>query len=107
MRDKRYGIISLAMKAGAVASGETAAEEAVRGGKASLIVLAEDASDNTKKKFHNRSKHYSVPCVVFGDKKSLGRCIGKDQRGVLALTNASLAGTLEKEIRRNLVDGEN
>ena len=43
MRDKRYGIISLAMKAGAVASGETSAEEAVRGGKAHLVVLAEDA----------------------------------------------------------------
>ena len=107
MRDRRYGISSLAMKAGAVASGEQSAEEAVRKGKARLVVLAEDASDNTKKKFTNRSKYYSVPCVQFGDKESLGRCIGKDQRSVLALTNESLAGTLEEEIRRNLVDGEN
>ena len=107
MRDRRYATISLAMKAGAVASGETAAEEAVRGGKACLIVLAENASDNTKKKFYNKSKYYGVPCIQFGEKERFGRCIGKDQRSVLAVTNESLAKALEEEIRRNLVDGEN
>ena len=107
MRDRRYATISLAMKAGAVVSGETAVQEAVRSSKACLIVLAEDASDNTKKKFCNKSKFYCVPCIEFGEKEMLGRCIGKDQRSVLAVTNESLAKALKEEIRRNLVDGEN
>ena len=107
MRNKALSLIGLASRARKVSSGEFSVEKAIKSYNAFLVIIAEDASDNTKKKFTNRSKYYSVPCVQFGDKESLGRCIGKDQRSVLALTNESLAGTLEEEIRRNLVDGEN
>ena len=46
-------LIGLSMKAGKIAGGEFAAEKAVKQGKAYLLVLAEDASANTEKKFRN------------------------------------------------------
>ena len=46
-RDKVLSLISLATKAGRCASGEFMTEGQTKSGRASLVVVAEDASDNT------------------------------------------------------------
>ena len=51
MQNKILSLVGLAMKAGKVVSGEFSTEKAVKEGKASLVIVAEDASDNTKKLF--------------------------------------------------------
>ena len=48
---KLQGMIGLAARAGTVKSGEFAAEQSVRGGKAKLCLLASDASEGSIKKF--------------------------------------------------------
>ena len=48
---KVLGSLGLAMKAGDVVSGEFMTEKAIREGIAKLVIVAEDASGNTKKKF--------------------------------------------------------
>ena len=54
--------LGLAKRAGKVASGEFQTEEAIRKGKAELVLVAGDASDNTKKKFRNMMPGWlSVP----------------------------------------------
>ena len=106
-RDKRFFLLSLAMKAGGIESGEFAAGQAVKGGRAYLGVVAQDASANTKKRFINRCAYYHVPYIVFADKEQLGHCIGKEERSVLAVTNESLAGAIKEQTGRNVVDGEN
>ena len=60
MNDKVISLLGLAERAGKIASGEFAAEKAVKTGKARLIIVAEDASDNTKKKFSDMCKYYQV-----------------------------------------------
>ena len=50
---KFYSLLGLCKRANKVAGGEVAAEEAIRGKKACLVIVAGDASANTKKKFHN------------------------------------------------------
>lgn len=94
--EKLYGLISLAMKAGGIAAGSFAAEQAVKGGQAFLLILAKDASDNTKKKFNNSCAYYHVPLIEFGEKEKLGHSIGKEERSALAVTNESLAGAMRK-----------
>lgn len=94
--DKIYGLLSLAMKAGGIAAGETAAEAAISGGKAYLAVIAKDSTAGTKKKFENHCRYYEVPYIEFGEKEKLGHSIGKDQRSILAVTNESLAGAVLK-----------
>ena len=42
-------MLGMAAKAGKIESGEFSTEKAVKGGRGRLVIVAEDASDNTKK----------------------------------------------------------
>lgn len=99
---KVKSLIGLSMKAGKVASGEFATEKAVKTGKACLVIVAAEASENTKKKFHNMCEYYRVPCFDFGGKEELGGAIGKEFRASLAVTDENLASALEKQL--NIVE---
>ena len=63
-RSKSLGTLGLAMKSGNVVSGEFLTEQAIRAGTARLVIVAEDASDNTKKKFCNSCSYYQVPLAI-------------------------------------------
>lgn len=97
-RNRVISLIGLSMKAGKIASGEFATEKAVKTGKAYLVITAEEASDNTKKKFRNMCEYYQVPYYEFGEKVELGRAIGKEFRASLAVTDENLAAALEKQL---------
>lgn len=96
--NKTMSLISLAMKAGKVASGEFCTEREIKLGTASLVIVAEDASDNTKKKFENMCEFYEVPIYFYGDKDTLGHAMGKEFRASLAVTDPGFA----KGIARHL-----
>ena len=70
-QDRVLSMIGLAQKAGKVASGEFATEKAVKTKKASVVVVASDASDNTKKMFSDMCKYYNVPIYFYSDKEQL------------------------------------
>ena len=97
-RDKVLSLIGLATKAGRTASGEFMTERETKSGRAALVILATDASDNTKKKFQNMCKYYQVPIYFYGDKNSLGHAMGKEFRASLAILDEGFA----KGIRRHL-----
>ena len=52
-QDKVLSMLGLSAKAGNVASGEFSTEKEVKEGKAHLVIVAGDASDNTKKHFRD------------------------------------------------------
>lgn len=87
------------MKAGKVASGEFSTEKMVKIGKARLVLVAETASENTKKKFRDMCTYYEVPYYEFGTKELLGNAIGKEFRASLAVIDQNLAQALEKQLR--------
>lgn len=93
-QNKTTSLLSIAMKAGKVASGEFMTENAIKDGSACLVILAKDCSDNTKKKFRNSCSFYEVPYIEIEDKEELGRCIGKEFRASLAITDEGFAKTL-------------
>ena len=97
---KTFGPLGLAMKSGNVASGEFMTEKAIRSGTAKLVIVAEDASDNTKKKFRNSCSYYQVPMAVFGEKEILGNAIGKEFRASLAVLDQGFASAIS--ISKNL-----
>ena len=49
MTDRVLSMLGLAAKSGNVVSGEFSTEKAVKTGKAFLVIVADDSSDNTKK----------------------------------------------------------
>ena len=102
-QNKVYSLLSLCMRAGKVKSGEFATLEAIRKKTAQMVIVSEDASENTTKQFRDKCKYYNVPIYIFGDKESLGHAIGKDVRTSLAITDKGLSESL----RKNLLEKEN
>jgi ribosomal protein L7Ae-like RNA K-turn-binding protein len=86
------------MRAGKLKSGEFAVLEAVRHNKAKLVIISEDASDNTKKMFSDKCSYYNVPVEFFGDKEELGHAIGKEVRTSLAITDDGFAQSIRKNL---------
>ena len=95
---KAMSMISLATKAGKTASGEFATEQSVKAFRAELVIVASDASDNTKKKFKNMCEFYEVPFYVYGDKDSLGHAMGKEFRAMLAVNDLGFAKGIMKHL---------
>ena len=92
-------MLGIAAKSGHVGSGEFSTEKAVNTGHAYLGIVSEEASFNTNKMFTNMTDFYEVPMYVFGTKEELGRCIGKEFRASLAITDENLANAVEAKLK--------
>jgi len=99
LRNRVFQMLGIAAKSGNVVSGEFSTEKAVKTGHAYLVIVSEEASDNTNKMFKNMTEFYEVPMYVFGTKEELGRCIGKEFRASLAITDDNLANAVENKLK--------
>ncbi len=93
---KISSLISLCQKSGKLVSGEFACEKALRDGQAKLTIISSDASDNTKKKFINKSFFYNVKCYVYGDSSGVFAATGKQNRKTIIVTDQSFAFEIDK-----------
>ncbi len=100
--DKVLAMLGIAAKAGSVLSGEFSTEKAVKEGKAFLIIVASDASENTKKMFRNMTDFYEVPMYEYSNMEELGHCIGKEFRASLAIVNEGLAHSIEDKLQQTI-----
>ena len=89
-RKQVLNLIGLATKAGKTVSG-----------KACMVIVSEEASDNTKKKFANMCTYYQVPIWFFGKKDELGHYMGKETRTSLAILDEGFAGAMVKQMNIN------
>lgn len=95
-RQKILNLIGLATKAGKTASGEFMTEKSVKTGKASLVIVSEEASDNTRKMFTNMCTYYKVPVYFFASKRELGHAMGKEMRASLVIEDNGFAKAVVK-----------
>ena len=98
---KVLNLIGLATRAGKTASGEFSTEKAVKSGKACLVIVSEEASDNTRKKFANMCTYYQVPICFLGKKDELGHHMGKEMRASLAILDEGFAKAMVKQMNIN------
>ena len=94
--DQKLAFLGIAAKAGKVASGGFQVEEAIPQHKAFFVMIAEDASDNTKKKFSDKCTYYHIPFVYAGTMDLLGNLIGKENRTVVAITDEGFSAQFKK-----------
>ena len=87
-------LLGIATKAGKLVSGEYLVEKAVKEMKAYLVVIAEDASDNTKKHFSDMCQYRNIPIRFFGTKEE----IGKTYRASIAVTDEGFAKSILKKV---------
>ena len=101
LNSRIYSMLGLAAKAGQIASGEFSAEKCIKSRKAYVVIVSDDASDNTKKLFCNKCKSYSVPIYYFGTKEELRHAIGKAARTSLAVTDKNFAELILSHLEKS------
>ncbi|MCL2398428.1 MAG: ribosomal L7Ae/L30e/S12e/Gadd45 family protein [Defluviitaleaceae bacterium] len=101
--DRRIAsLLSLSTKAGMLYTGEETAEKLLQRGNAQLVIIAVDASDNTKKKFVNKCFFYKRPIRIFGERDVMSKCVGKSGRTVYVITDNGFAVRLQALIDDSL-----
>ena len=103
---KILSLFGLAARAGRIVSGEFQTETAVKAGTACLVVVAEDASENTKKLFHDKCSFYKIPIITLGTKEELGHAIGKEFRASLAILDTGFAEAVMKKMNQESVSSQ-
>lgn len=93
---KIYSLLGLATRARATVSGEFSVNKSLKEGKATLVLVAEDASANTHKEFADACAYRKVAFYEFGTKDELGRCMGKEERAVAAIVDGGFAKSIMK-----------
>lgn len=106
MKIKIPTTVSLAKRAGKVASGESAVKDAIRSGTAELVILAEDLGANTSKSITDSCAYYNVKYVSAETKDELGHAIGKSFAAAIAICDKGFSNSIEKAITANINGGE-
>lgn len=97
-QNKVLSLLGIAAKGRNLVSGEFQTIGAVKDGSAMLVIVAEDASANTRKLFADKCSFYEVPVYQFADKETLGRAIGKEVRSSVGVTDTGLADAIIKHL---------
>lgn len=92
---KILNLLGLARRANQLISGEGMVIDAIRKGTPHLVIVAEDASENTKKKLSDKSHYYRIPIVFFADSLCLSQAIGQ-KRSVIAICDAGFANKIKQ-----------
>lgn len=96
-RERLMEGIRLAMKAGSVVSGGNNVEAGLKKKELLLLLMAEDVADNSLKRFGDSARFQGLPFVRALRREELGRVLGKDQRAVLAVTEAAFKRRLLRD----------
>ncbi|HHY81071.1 MAG TPA: 50S ribosomal protein L7ae [Clostridiales bacterium] len=97
MNDKFLSILGLCQKAGKLVSGSVQCENAIKNGKAYLVILSNEASESTEKEFSRLCRSNNVDMIIIGTKEQLGGAIGKESRTILAVSDKAFADMLLKQ----------
>jgi len=89
--DRLTSLLGLAQKARKIVSGEFAVEQAVRSNKAKLLLIAIDASENSKKSYHSLANYYQIVCYETLSKDQFGAATGKPPRAALAVIDSGFS----------------
>lgn len=92
--------IGLANKAGKVITGEDNIIQHIKKEQVYLVVIAEDASSNTKKKYHDKCSFYQVQCIEKGTVDELSHAIGKVNRVAIGICDVGFKKGLLAKITK-------
>lgn len=99
---KKYiGVIGLAKRAGKLACGTESVVDAIRAKKASLVIVASDVSNETKKRIVDKCSFYGVDITTLEEGKSeLGTALGRNDTAAAAFLDASFVKAFHASLAR-------
>lgn len=89
--NRLFGMLGLAKRAGKVSTGAFICDKAIRSHRAKLVILAGDASENTKKSIRNTCEYYKVRLIEYSDMAGLGHATGGGERAVVSVDDNNFA----------------
>lgn len=106
MREKTLNLLGLMRKANAIAVGETNTGGAVRAGKAKLLLLAADASDNARSRARGFTYGRDIVTVTLPfTKDELAAHVGVSGCAMAAVTDIGFANAFMKSLAAAVPDG--
>lgn len=94
-KQRALNLIGLSQRANQLISGESLVLQAIRSNKAKLVIVASNASENTRKQFLNKCEYYNVPVVTSFSREEVSHALGKE-RTVCALLDKGFVHSLQK-----------
>ncbi len=99
-RKNAEGIIGLARRAGALSIGTEQVVAEVRKGRAKLVLIASDVSENTAKRLTDKADYRHVPWERVPLKMhALGRLVGREHASAVALLRDGFVLSYRKAVR--------
>ena len=91
MIERLLNMIGLARRAGKVSTGAFVCEKMIKSRRARLVILARDASENTKKAVTDSCRFYDIRVIEIADMESLGHITGGGDRAVVSVNDNNFA----------------
>lgn len=92
MNDIRfYSFLGLVQKSGNMVSGYNNCVSEIKADKCELVLIAEDASENTKDRFKSLCISKKIPYIIYGSMEKYGQCIGKSCKSILGIKNENMS----------------
>ena len=105
MQNKILSMLGIAARGRNLVSGEFMTERIIKEHKAYVVLVAYDASDNTKKMFRDMGAYHRVPVYIYGTKEGLAHAIGQEMRASLAVTDEGIARSIIRQLKTGVADG--
>lgn len=94
-------LLGLATRARKVVSGEELVVKEIQKQRAKLVLIANDAAQNSRKKIQDKCTYYHVEYHFFGNRYELGHAMGKESRVALAITDGGFAKKMSSLLNEN------
>ena len=98
-KNKFLNALGLAYRARKISIGIDVICNNIKNGKTKLVIISNEASNNTKKKINNCVSYYNIPIDELNiSMKELGSCIGKSDIACIAILDESFVKLIKKYI---------
>ena len=96
INNKILGLLGISAKAGKIFFGADSVEAQIQKRKIKLIIIAEDSSDRTKKRFIEKAEKFEIPYLVTESIDTISKSIGKSNKAIVGITDINLAKQIQK-----------
>ena len=94
MDDKAYRMLGMAKRAGKTVTGTDGVLNSVKSGKSFLVIMASDASDNTKKQIPDKCRSYNVRLITNADRDTISKMTSTENSAAVSIIDRGLADAI-------------
>jgi len=99
IKEKIRSLLTMAVKAGSLAAGSSAVEDALQKGRVGMLLFADDLSEGTRKKLLSSVTH-SVRQATLFTRDEMGQMVGRELVGVVGILEKGFADAVGTEVER-------